>query len=563
MAYDDAARFWEMALTIAPDGRVALLLRAADATMRAGDVATAKQRCLEAHELAQRKADGRQRVAAALAYSDACWRDARDGGVAARLLRAVLPLADDETTRVQLQASLTRALALSGDGEAARVLGEDALASARSLDDPYARRLAFDALSFVPWTPQTLDRQLAVMREAADTARAHGDLEWENHAVSKTLYGEILAGDLDAARATASRHRELATIVGQPLFHVLDCQARVLLAIGEGRFGDAEALAADGEELAASLTGTPSGGFGVQLFTIRREQGRLDDARPIVEAVARLGRSGSTWRPALAVMYAELGLHDEARAELEVLTADRLAAVPRDALWHGSLSYLADACCIVGHVTGAAALYDEMIGWRGLVVQVGHLLAAHGAVDRYLGQLAALLGHDREAEIHFESALRIDAAAGMPVWLAHSQLEFGRFLARRSREVDAGRGIELLGASLATAERVGMAVVAARARALLDGTPAEMGERAGPAGTAPAGLTGREITVLDLIAEGRSNREIGERLHISQHTAANHVRSILMKTQCANRTEAAAWALRGGLSPRRQRASATSSSGRS
>ena len=48
--------------------------------------------------------------------------------------------------------------------------------------------------------------------------------------------------------------------------------------------------------------------------------------------------------------------------------------------------------------------------------------------------------------------------------------------------------------------------------------------------------------VLRLMALGRSNRDIGHGLHISQHTAANHIRSILMKTGCANRTEAAAWA---------------------
>jgi DNA-binding CsgD family transcriptional regulator len=64
----------------------------------------------------------------------------------------------------------------------------------------------------------------------------------------------------------------------------------------------------------------------------------------------------------------------------------------------------------------------------------------------------------------------------------------------------------------------------------------------------PAGLTEREVAVLALMADGLSNRDIGARLHISQHTAANHVRSILMKTQSANRTEAAAWALRRGLS---------------
>ncbi|MGH8733432.1 MAG: response regulator transcription factor, partial [Burkholderiales bacterium] len=44
-----------------------------------------------------------------------------------------------------------------------------------------------------------------------------------------------------------------------------------------------------------------------------------------------------------------------------------------------------------------------------------------------------------------------------------------------------------------------------------------------------------------------SNRQIGEELFISAHTAANHIRSILRKTSCANRTEAATYAHRHGL----------------
>jgi DNA-binding CsgD family transcriptional regulator len=540
VAYDDAVRHLEVALAIAPDEGADLLLRTADAAMRAGDVTAAKARCVEAHELAERIGDDRLRIDAALAYGDAAWRDARDGATSARLLRGVLALVDDETSRVRLQAALTRSLALAGDGDAARLLGEDALASARALDDPSARRLAFDAMSFVPWTPQTAHRQLAEVREAATEARRLDDLEWETHALSKSMYGEILIGDLDSARATAGRHREMSRRTGQPLFQAIDCQAHALLAVGEGRFAEAEELAAAGEELAGSLSGAATGGYGVQLFSIRREQGRLDEARAVVEAVAKLGRAGSTWRPALAVMYAELGLHAEADAEIDRLTAERLAAVPRDALWHGSLSYLADACCAVGHGAGAAAVYDELIGWRGLVVQVGHLLAAHGAVDRLLGKLAALIGNDREAEIHFEAGLRIDTATHMPVWIIHSQLDYGRFLAARDQQADVQRGRDLLTAARASAERLGMLSVAAVAETAL-AAKAIAGQATA---TAVAGLTEREVMVLRLLTEGCSNREIATRLHISPHTAANHVRSILMKTQCANRTEAAAWALR-------------------
>ena len=61
------------------------------------------------------------------------------------------------------------------------------------------------------------------------------------------------------------------------------------------------------------------------------------------------------------------------------------------------------------------------------------------------------------------------------------------------------------------------------------------------------GLTTRELEVLRLIGRGRSDREIATDLFISEHTAANHVRSILMKTQSANRTAAARYAMRHGL----------------
>ena len=77
--------------------------------------------------------------------------------------------------------------------------------------------------------------------------------------------------------------------------------------------------------------------------------------------------------------------------------------------------------------------------------------------------------------------------------------------------------------------------------------------RARVAGAAPAvaelpdGLSPREVQILALVAQGLSNRQVGAALSISEHTAANHMRSILRKTGCANRTEAASYAHRHGL----------------
>jgi DNA-binding CsgD family transcriptional regulator len=61
------------------------------------------------------------------------------------------------------------------------------------------------------------------------------------------------------------------------------------------------------------------------------------------------------------------------------------------------------------------------------------------------------------------------------------------------------------------------------------------------------GLSKRETEVLGLIAQGRTNREIGDRLFISQKTVGVHVGNILAKLGVSGRVEAAAVAIRLGL----------------
>jgi DNA-binding CsgD family transcriptional regulator len=67
-----------------------------------------------------------------------------------------------------------------------------------------------------------------------------------------------------------------------------------------------------------------------------------------------------------------------------------------------------------------------------------------------------------------------------------------------------------------------------------------------PGGVEATGLTPREVAVLRLLAGGESNREIASRLRITENTAANHVRSILIKTGAANRTQVAMMAVSRG-----------------
>ena len=53
--------------------------------------------------------------------------------------------------------------------------------------------------------------------------------------------------------------------------------------------------------------------------------------------------------------------------------------------------------------------------------------------------------------------------------------------------------------------------------------------------------------MIRLLASGKSNQDIAQELVISFHTVTNHVKNILGKTSCSNRTEAAAYAIRHGL----------------
>jgi DNA-binding NarL/FixJ family response regulator len=68
--------------------------------------------------------------------------------------------------------------------------------------------------------------------------------------------------------------------------------------------------------------------------------------------------------------------------------------------------------------------------------------------------------------------------------------------------------------------------------------------------TGPGGLTAREQEILALVADGLSNRQIGERLFITEKTASHHVSNILGKLGVAGRVEAAAEAVRLGITTR-------------
>ncbi len=112
---------------------------------------------------------------------------------------------------------------------------------------------------------------------------------------------------------------------------------------------------------------------------------------------------------------------------------------------------------------------------------------------------------------------------------------------RAAGEVDEARS--LADAARATAKRLGAEPLLAELREL------STGPRRG-SGATSAALTPREQEVVALVAAGRTNRQIGRALFISEKTASVHVSNILAKLGAGSRTEAAAIARRHGLLPK-------------
>ena len=96
----------------------------------------------------------------------------------------------------------------------------------------------------------------------------------------------------------------------------------------------------------------------------------------------------------------------------------------------------------------------------------------------------------------------------------------------------------------------------AAGRSLLDpGVTAQVLNRVRGSASRPGGpeLTDREQEILELIASGATNREIGENLYLAEKTVRNYVSGLLAKLGVARRSEAAAYAARQGQTAEKRR----------
>jgi DNA-binding CsgD family transcriptional regulator len=552
LAFEDAINHYERAIRVLDARqpvdaarRCELLLALGEAQSQAGEYPQAMETFLRAADVAKALGSLQAQGRAALGFEDSSWRPGLPGDEAVRLIEDTLSALGegDSELKARLLAALSRALIFSGGLERAEITGQRAVQMARRIGDPATLAATLRGSLSARWRPENLAARLEAASEVIRLAEKAGDRGQVLEGMSWRLFDLIELGDLAAVDAQLEAHTRLAKALRQPFYLYVNVNFQAMQAIFEGRFAEGERLSQEALAIGQRLRGQDSlGVFAVQMFTLRREQGRLQELAPAVRHFVQVSPESSRWRPGLALIYTELNLKEEAWAEFETLAAHDFADIPRDGMWLTCMAYLAEVCAFLGDARRAAILSQALLPYARRNIVVGTTVACFGAACRYLGMLAATMHHWEEAAGYFDDALEMNARLGAKPWLAHTQHQYALMLLARGQPGDQARAVSFLDEALRLSRERGMHSLEARVTTLLKQVP-----RPRQAEIHPAGLTQREVEVLRLLSEGRSNRDIAEALSISQFTVASHVKNILTKIGAANRTEAAAFAIRLGL----------------
>jgi DNA-binding CsgD family transcriptional regulator len=561
LAYEEATRYYEMALQViesrAPGDagrRCQLLVALGEAHTKAGDFGGAMETLHKAVERARQLGALEELAHAALGFEEASWRPGLPGGTAAHVLEMALEAlaGRDSVLRAQVLASLARALIFAGREERGIVVGRAAIEMARRIGDTSALLAALKAVLFTAVGPELLHERFAYATEMLRLAQQSKETEKAIQAHIWRIFCLLEAGDIPAVDAEFETMTPLADELGQPFYHYVALTVQIMRALLEGQWQEAERIAYQSLTIGRRLQGQdPSGTFGIQMFTIRREQGRLREIEPVLRGFVQRHSLASTWRPGLVLLYGELGLEQEARDVFEHLAADDFTGIPRDALWASCMAYLAEVCAFLHDAQRAATLYRLLLPYAQRSIVAGGHIASLASASRYLGLLAATMSRWEEAQTHFQDALEMNTRMVARPWLAHTQHEYAQLLLTFGNSADTlpqahthrEQAMGLLDESRRISHQLGMRALEGRVIALQERLKA----RPKRTSTYPDHLTEREVAVLRLIAAGQTNREISTQLCLSLRTVATHVTHIFNKVDAANRTEAAAYAIRHAL----------------
>jgi DNA-binding CsgD family transcriptional regulator len=277
-----------------------------------------------------------------------------------------------------------------------------------------------------------------------------------------------------------------------------------------------------------------------QSIVLLRDLGRLDEFDRDVEIPSGISLMR---RPALAhqmLLLLETDRAVTAREHYEAFAADDFDGLPRDFSWLGILVLCAEAAIVFEDRLRAKLLIVLLCPYLDRCATIGGQGVCHGPVALALGRLATILGNWDAAERYLATSLELCERSGLLPFAARTHLALAELHLKRNVPHAREQALACLDRADEVARRIGMAGLYDRIAIVRDALTPQAGEQ-------PLGLTARELDVLRLVADGKSNQEIGEDLFISPRTVATHVANIMNKLTVSSRTAAARIAVENGL----------------
>jgi len=474
LAYEEAVGYFQRALAAlehaAPvDERqhCDLLLALADSQWRSGETesanvtyerAAAAARKLGAAELFARAALG---VAPGFMTLPFGTYDARRIGLLEEALKLLGERSDP--LRARVLGELARGLLWSEATDAYErrdALSREAVELARQSGDTATRAATLYTRHLAAWRPENAEERLKLAEEILALAAEAGDRDMDMNGRILHLVDQLELGGLPVAEAEsfADHARELR----QPLYLWYAAVWKTMIALMEGRFADAEILAAEAMG-AGQGSHNARQGFGLHLFILRREQGRLADLEPALKGYAESFPAVPGWRAALATAYLEQDRFDDLRREFELLAADNFDRIPRDSTWQGTMALIAEMCAALSDFERAAVLHELLQPFvdRNLVVSYGIVSLGPGA--RYVGLLKATTGQLEGAITLLRQAIAVSDAMGALPHVARTRLDLAECLTRRNAAGDSAEVQSLTESVARDAAALGMAGLEQRA----------------------------------------------------------------------------------------------------
>jgi tetratricopeptide (TPR) repeat protein len=380
----------------------------------------------------------------------------------------------DSTLRAKILSGLSNLLGVTGQRERALAFGEQGIAMSRRLGDTGTLIISLNAVAYSLQEPQDLDRRLACQKEALELGAIQSEPQrfelLEQLAEIQSNFSVNLheAGDLVRSDAEFEAWTKIGALLERPFHKSLVLGRAAARALMRGDFEQSQKFAQEALTISQQIRAdnAAAGVYGLQMFALERERGWLKELEPLVRMFVEQNLAADTWRPGLAVIYSELDRPVEARAEFERLASHDFKDIPRDAVWMGTMTFLADVCVFLGDKLRAGILYDELSPFDGRNVIIAYAVVAYGALSRYLGALATILERWEEATHHFEDALAKNARMEAWTWLAHTQYQYAGMLFKRREPGDRNRGFALLDSARTSAQRLGMKALAEKITSL-------------------------------------------------------------------------------------------------